>query len=252
MLVLCFHWVEPDPLSDPRWRGWTISPSGLRRAIQSIRATGLEIVSLRDVLAVPRAHWTSAHSSKVILTFDDGYENFLTHAWPVLEKEKCPATVFVLAGLFSGTNDWDQADLPVSKRSRLLSVEQILQLRRSPLVSFASHGMKHRRFPTLTTEELGWELHESHRILSELLGQSYAPVLAYPFGNYDARVLEEMKAPPYEYAFTIKRGRWAEETRAFEVPRHCAAHPDGNPLVMIPKLFYNRVKYSSLVCRPKT
>lgn len=44
---------------------------------------------------------------EVIFTFDDGYENFLTNALPILRQAKFSATVFLVSELIGKTNEWD-------------------------------------------------------------------------------------------------------------------------------------------------
>src|SRR5712692_9020835 len=43
----------------------------------------------------------------VVLTFDDGFDNFARVAFPELQARGWTATVFLPAGKVGGTNDWD-------------------------------------------------------------------------------------------------------------------------------------------------
>jgi peptidoglycan/xylan/chitin deacetylase (PgdA/CDA1 family) len=239
MLVFNFHHVEQD-LKRPERKHITVTPAGLKRFIGTLRALGLEIVSLRDALANPG--WI-ADNRKVALTFDDGYENNYDFAAPVLEAEHCPATIFVLPGRFEGTNEWDQGDLPEAQRDRLMTLDQMRALARSPYITFGSHGMLHRDMKTLPDEEIQWELQESHRILQESLGDSYLPLFAYPWGHYDDRVLSLMEASPYQAAFTVETAPWKPENPRFEIPRYSAYYRDGNPFVFIAKLARHKVLF---------
>jgi len=236
MMALCLHHVSTNTDGGAKYRQFLITPEGLARVIRSARAAGLEFISMAEILKDPEAFWRTDHSRKVVMTYDDGYENFLTDALPVLEREGCPAIVFVVAGKFSGQNDWDP-DLP---QARLMSLEQMQQVTRSGLITIGSHGLLHRRLQTLSPEELNREIEDSHRILATGLGAGYLPVLAYPYGNYSAAVVERAKASPFQYAFTIKRGHWLPSTAAYEVPRFCIGMQDGYPLVFFAKCLRNR------------
>jgi peptidoglycan/xylan/chitin deacetylase (PgdA/CDA1 family) len=48
----------------------------------------------------------------IVLTFDDGYRNNLTHAWPILRQYKAPATFFVPTGFLDNPRPfwWDRLD----------------------------------------------------------------------------------------------------------------------------------------------
>ena len=222
MIVLCVHHVGPRYGGNRRYRQFLITPDGLRRVIRSARAAGLEFVSLADGLGGPSA----AGHNQVVLTFDDGYENFLTHALPVLETERCPATLFVVAGKLGGMNDWD-TDLPPS---RLLTLEQLREITRVPGITVGSHGLNHRRLTTLAVGEVERELAESHALLSQQLGDAYLPALAYPYGDRSPEVLASAQRSPYRAAFTIERGHWLPATNPWEIPRHCVGWADGYPL----------------------
>jgi peptidoglycan/xylan/chitin deacetylase (PgdA/CDA1 family) len=233
MLIFNLHHVEQTIRQSSR-KHLTITPGGLRTFIRTLRLVGMEIVSMRDVLAM--ADPTADSSRKVLLTFDDGYENNYLEAASVLEEEQCPAIIFVLPGRFSGTNEWDQSDLPLEEQDRLMSLAQMKALATSEYITFGSHGMFHRRLPTLTVEELDFEIHESYNILARELGPVFLPVMAYPWGAYSPQVIRRMAQSPYQYGFTVQTGQWQADAPRFEVPRYSVYYRDGNPMICLAKL----------------
>lgn len=233
MLIFNLHHVE-DRILHPSRRHITISTRGFRRFIRTLRLLGFKIVSLRDVLA--DLSLLQSRKRLAVLTFDDGYVNNYELAVPILEEEQCPATIFALPGRFGGSNAWDQGDLPEAQRDPLMTLEQMQALAKSPLITFGSHGMLHRKFALLSSEDLQFELHESYRILSESLGEGFLPVLAYPWGEYSGSVLDEMEATPYRFAFTVETAPWTADAPRFEVPRYSVFFRDGNPIVFSAKL----------------
>jgi peptidoglycan/xylan/chitin deacetylase (PgdA/CDA1 family) len=233
MLIFNLHHVEPRIRHASR-KHITLTTDGLRRLIRTLRGIGLDIISLREALDQP--HGGKPGAQKAILTFDDGYENNFLHAAPILEEERCPATIFVLPGRFGGANEWDQGDWPEAERDRLMSLEQMKALASSPYITFGSHGMRHRHLPELNESELRFELEESHAILSSELGTAYLPVLAYPWGETSETVLRAMAHSPYRAAFTVKTAPWRPETARFTIPRYSIYHRDGNPLILLAKL----------------
>jgi peptidoglycan/xylan/chitin deacetylase (PgdA/CDA1 family) len=233
MIVINFHHVEEHILHASR-KQITASPSGLRKIIKCLRRMGYEIVSLNEILAHKGA--VPLGAKKALITFDDGYVNNLTEALPILEEERCPATVFVLPGRFGGTNEWDQGDLPVEKRDALMTLEQMHQIARSPYITLGSHGMTHVKMSQVSDDILRFELQESHRILSTTFGDSYLPVLAYPWGDHSDRVVNMMEETPYQYAFTVETAQWVNGVHKFRVPRYSAFYRDGNPVVFLAKM----------------
>ncbi len=66
-------------------------------------------------LSVPMEEWFSGgERDAVIITFDDGYYDFLYNAVPVLEKYHMPATIFVATGnVNSGCENWTDSILRI-------------------------------------------------------------------------------------------------------------------------------------------
>ena len=56
--------------------------------------------------------WNHINSKSVALTFDDGYVDFFTKAYPLLKKYNVPATVFVATGGIDNDNEfwWDELE----------------------------------------------------------------------------------------------------------------------------------------------
>ncbi len=241
MLVFNFHHVETT-IRHPDRKHITITPEGLRQFIRTLRAVGMEIVSMRDVLDMENPGQDSRR--QVLITFDDGYVNNFEEAAPVLEAERCPATIFVLPGRFSGTNEWDQGHLPEAERDPLMSLAQMQSLMKSDYITFGSHGMLHRDLTQLADAELDWEIHESYRILSESLGEVFLPVFAYPWGYYSDPVLQAMERSPYRYAFAVKTAQWQADASRFEIPRYSAYYRDGNPVIFLAKLCRHKLLFA--------
>ncbi len=238
MLTFNFHHVEPVPLHADR-RHITITPDGLMSFIRLLRSLGFNIISMRDVLAAD-----GPGRKDVLLTFDDGFENNYRYAVPVLEQEKCPATIFVLAGrLENGTNDWDQAHLPKNQRDRLMTLPQMKVLANSKYITFGSHGLYHRPFPRLTELELHKEVRHSYEILSRELGDAFVPVLAYPWGEYSDATRKALHKSPYKLAFTTDKHRWSPEHSPYAIPRYSAYFRDGNPIILLGKLCRHNILF---------
>jgi peptidoglycan/xylan/chitin deacetylase (PgdA/CDA1 family) len=243
MYIFNFHHVEPTPTHVSR-KNITITPEGLTRFIRTIRQLGMEPISLKDVLMDETLLQKKPLSA--IITFDDGYENVYRYAVPVLREEDCPATIFVLPGKFSGTNDWDQFELPIEQRDRLMSLSQMQDTGSSGLITFGSHGMEHRNLASLSESEISYEIHESFSILTETLGHKFLPVLAYPWGSYSPNVLKMMKNTSYRFAFTTKKGKWRGASPLFEVPRYSIYYRDGSPIILLAKFCRNGLPFFSL------
>jgi len=99
--ILAFHRVRPPrgEQFQPN-RHLEISPAFLSEAIHRLRASGIEIVTLDE--AHRRLVAGDFSQRFAVLTFDDGYRDTLTHAWPILKAEGAPFTLYVASAFADG------------------------------------------------------------------------------------------------------------------------------------------------------
>ncbi|HET7101593.1 MAG TPA: polysaccharide deacetylase family protein [Terriglobia bacterium] len=139
---------------------------------------------------------------RVILTFDDAYEDFMSNAFPVLDRLGFKATVFVVVDRIGKTNEWDVAGGFKSKP--LLRLEQIRELHRHG-VHFGSHTLTHARLTGVSDSDLECEVRDSKHKLEDLLGAE-VPCFAYPWGMADMRARSAVARAGYKAAFTAEEG----------------------------------------------
>lgn len=126
--ILMFHRVRPAP-GDPFApnAGLEITPEFLDALLLHV-SSGYDVLSLDRALDFLRA---GAQPSRpfVVLTFDDGYRDLVTHALPVLERHRAPFTAYVTSGFAEGT-------------ARLWWLELEEALRRLPRVDLVVGGRR--------------------------------------------------------------------------------------------------------------
>jgi len=139
----------------------------------------------------------------IVLTFDDGYKDYYTNAYPILKKYDFPSIVYVCPG-YIDTNKrywWDRDD----KRVQLMSWEDICKLNKEGLVNFGSHTMNHCDMDKLSIAEIKNELEMSKKVLEERIGNSIRH-FAYPRGIY-SKAGEELLKEYYDTGVLISNGR---------------------------------------------
>jgi len=235
MYIFAFHLVEPKP-QNPYLKPISITPEGLRQVIRTLRWLGLEAISLKEALRLKDDALNT--TNKFVMTFDDGYENFYTHAAPVLAAENCPASVMILANKAGCVNDWDPYQ---SEPPRLMSMDQIKTLSRNPLFTFGSHGLDHLNVTKLTPAQMHPEILGSYEILSTELQNAFVPVFAYPWGKSSQVAHELILASPYAAALSTEKGVWKDDTPLFQLPRYSIYQHDAYPAIFLAKLLKNRI-----------
>jgi peptidoglycan/xylan/chitin deacetylase (PgdA/CDA1 family) len=96
-LVLMFHRVTPDD-GQPRHPALEITPQRLEEVILYFARRGYAFYSPADLSAFLRGEKRSERPF-VLFTFDDGYRDNLTHAYPVFQRHGAPFTIHLTTGL---------------------------------------------------------------------------------------------------------------------------------------------------------
>jgi peptidoglycan/xylan/chitin deacetylase (PgdA/CDA1 family) len=134
--------------------------------------------------------------SDVLITFDDSYESDYSIALPLLKASQMSARFFVVAGKVG--------------QPGFLSAQQIQSLRAEGM-TIGSHGMYHRKWPGLKDRELHEEIVEARERLEQVI-RARVIEAACPFGGYDRRVLERLRASGYQRVYTSDGGLASAES----------------------------------------
>lgn len=95
-LILCYHGVTKEISQGiENYSGKHIKVELFEEQMDYI-ARHLNPISMQELLAGLKAGLFTPRS--VVVTFDDGYENIYTTAWPILMKYKIPATIYLTTG----------------------------------------------------------------------------------------------------------------------------------------------------------
>lgn len=163
------------------------------------------VISLGEYLAA-RREGRRLPDYSVILTFDDGYRNFLTVIAPCLAARAMPASVFLITNRLRQNGDpnmnghWTPADDELC-----LSWTEAQKLGRQQRIEFGSHTCSHTELPSLPPQETVREIRDSYNtILTNTDNREVA--LAYPRGKYSKAIVEQARATGYACALTTDVG----------------------------------------------
>jgi peptidoglycan/xylan/chitin deacetylase (PgdA/CDA1 family) len=197
--VLMYHRIAEDgPTGLARFR---VTSAMFEEQMKLLRRRGYHPISSQELQWFIRNHHPIP-GRPVLITFDDGYCDFATTAWPILEANNFTAEVFVCTDAIGGTSDWDAAYGPPAP---LMDWPEIAALSRAG-VRFGSHLTRHVAAETLSTRDLAQELARSRAMLSERLGTDVTSVAA-PYGRLDERFTWLAAAFGYTAGFSTKPGR---------------------------------------------
>lgn len=174
--VLMYHSVSDDPETGvrPYYRIAT-GPKIFREHLGILKAAGYECVDLTTGLAALK---TSSPQKLAVITFDDGYRDFYTNAFPALQEHHFTATMF-LPTAFIGNE-------PRPFKSRdCMTWNEVKELHRAG-IQFGSHTVSHPKLVELDWPHIKSELRDSKMEIENQLGAP-CDTFAYPFAFPETR-----------------------------------------------------------------
>ena len=108
---------------------------------------------------------------------------------------------------------------PLSSR-KLLSIEELTELSKNPLVTVSSHSMSHPLLSQISQDWLEWEINTSLEYLTKVNGDKR--FFAYPYGFKDAinqSVKTQLRNAGVKYAFTTRSNGITESSDPLEYGR---------------------------------
>jgi peptidoglycan/xylan/chitin deacetylase (PgdA/CDA1 family) len=188
--ILMYHQISEVPERGKRIRRtnpiYSLSVENFHEQMRYIHNNGYQTLSLKEIIDTVRYN----QQQSVVITFDDGFANNYTNAFPILKKYGMTATVFVVTE-FVGKGefiDWNQL--------REMSGEGI---------SIQSHTASHRPLSVLQGAEIAFELETSKKTIEDQLG---SPVIfsSAPHGMIDQRVIDVARSVGYKGICTSEPG----------------------------------------------
>ncbi len=135
--------------------------------------------------------------SYVAITFDDAFRSVGTNAVPELLNRGFPATIFVPVNFLGKEPGWD---MECGIDDRVMTGDELRSL--PALIELGSHSLSHPHLTRVDVPHLREEVTASREKLSELIGGQVS-VLAFPYGEYDDRVVGTCRQAGYERVFGI-------------------------------------------------
>lgn len=213
--ILMYHSVSDNLFgkSHPYYQINT-SPNVFEQQMRNLRKAGYRTLDLD-------AAWTGLESGAdlsktVIITFDDGYHDFYTDAFPILRRFGFTATMYLATSRIKKTPECYEG-------AEYLSWSEIRELHAQG-TRFGSHTVSHPDLRSLGPDQIEYELGSSKETIEDQLG---APIstFAYPYAfpeedTYFVRYLRDaLDNQGYENGVTTILGTADKKSDRFFLPR---------------------------------
>ena len=191
--ILYYHRVE-DHL--PPTKG--VSPQAFAAQMEYLRKKNYRSISFEQ-LADYFIKGRPMPSRPAIISFDDGYLDNFTRAYPILKQNGFRATIFLVSDYIGQRSEW--AGCAEEDQAPLMSREQLLILNNEGF-ELGGHTRRHTDLTAISIEEARREVEEGKQDLENLL-QRPVRSFAYPFGNFNPGVIEGVRKAGFTTARTV-------------------------------------------------
>lgn len=154
-------------------------PSLFEKHMLELKNNGFVPVSLSEI----EHHFylnSPLPKNAIAVTFDDGFEDNYTNAFPILTKHLIPATIFLATGSLNKHNYW--MSMHGFPQRKMLSWRQI-KIMSEHNIDFGAHTVNHPKLSKLSLESANYEISASKQVIEEKLNKSCSH-FAYPYGIF--------------------------------------------------------------------
>lgn len=198
--------------SSSSFRPFTVTPESFAAQLAYLCEQGYQTLTVTQFIKQKNV----LPSKPVILTFDDGFEDFHSAALPLLQRYGCTATLYITTGEIGGTSRWlassGEGDRAMLKWSQIADIH-------SSGVEIGAHTHTHPALDMIPLEQVCKELTQPKRILEDQL-QSEVTSFAYPFGYNSRAVREIVREAGYTSACAVRYAMSSSHDNPYALARH--------------------------------
>jgi peptidoglycan/xylan/chitin deacetylase (PgdA/CDA1 family) len=201
--ILMYHRLVTLPAdASAATKEWATAPETFTAHLAYLHEHGYQPVTLKAALAYLEQD-APLPFRPLCITFDDGYADFLSLAWPALHQHEYPATVFIIPSHVGYGAFMDWAEISEMAASG---------------IAIGSHTLDHVSLRGLDPEELRRQLQDSKEMLEKNVGQPVT-LLSYAYGGYDDAAVDAARSAGYVLGLTINPSPYQVRGRPFQLNR---------------------------------
>lgn len=167
--ILMYHSISDEKESSHPYYHINTSPTVFNEHMQLLNNLQYRVINLHEI---EHAFHDTSSNKYAVITFDDGFRTFYTSAFPILEKYRVSATVF-LPTAFIG-------DKRLSFKGKECMTWTEVHTLQQKGIHFGSHTHNHPQLTALSAREIESEIEKSKDAIESRLGIS-VHAFAYPY-----------------------------------------------------------------------
>lgn len=211
--ILMYHSVSNQ--ATRKYSPFAISPALFAEQMEYLHQKSYTPLTVTQLMKIRTTTEQPLPEKPVLLTFDDGLEDFYTGAFPVLQQYHFSATLYVVTGFMNGTSRWLLAE---GEGNRPMMTWEMLTEVRDGGVECGGHTHTHPQLDTISLSKAKNEISQCKKILEDRLGQEIHS-FAYPYGYHTNEVKQAVQEAGYTSACAVKYEMSSETTDLFALKR---------------------------------
>ena len=209
--ILMYHSIELMPKSVVM-RSLHVPPRRFKFQMWILKILGYQGLSMREL----KPYLDGDKKGKVVgITFDDGYQNNLLNALPILKKNNFTATCYIVSDSVGSSNTWD---LQKGITQRPLMTEAEIKKWLKMGMDIGAHTNTHADLLAIPEQKAQKEISDCKRKLEKIYNIKVTD-FCYPFGRFNELVCNMTKDAGYLTATTMNRGKVTSQSDSFMLPR---------------------------------
>lgn len=200
--VLMYHYLVPKSLNKEPANKSVINTEDFEEGMDYLHREGYYTPTLQELEQYVKGEITLPKKS-VVITFDDGYENNLVYAYPILKKYNFKAAVFIIGNKVPENNEpFDPARKSFLTKAQMEESKDVFE--------FHSHtyNLHYKGFEKCGSE---YAAGLDTKLLKQDMKQMKefgidTPYFAYPYGNKSTQMMYYLREEGYRMAFSVRQG----------------------------------------------
>jgi peptidoglycan/xylan/chitin deacetylase (PgdA/CDA1 family) len=185
--ILMYHSISVNPKNP-----LCVAPSLFDQEMRYLRDNHYHAISVEQLIEAWNGQATLPYRP-IVITFDDGYLDAYTEAYPILKKYGLTGTLFLVPGFVGHRNfvTWDE----------------VREMYDRGVMEIGSHTMNHLDLTRLNPSQLMDQVSLSKHVIEREIHQKIS-IFCYPSGRFNATVIAAVRHAGYQAAVTTRPG-WA-------------------------------------------
>ncbi|GCE12656.1 polysaccharide deacetylase family protein [Tengunoibacter tsumagoiensis] len=211
--ILMYHSISEH--ASKKFQSFAVAPALFTEQLEYLKQQNYTPMTVTQMIQARAQGGSMLPAKPVVLTFDDGFADFYTHAFPILQKYAFVATLYVTTAYVNGTSRWLRSE---GEANRLMVTwDQLIEMSAWG-IECGAHTHTHPQLDVISPARAREEIVQSKQILEQQLRKEVVS-FAYPFGYQTAETRQIVQEAGYTSACAVKHKMSTLESDLFALER---------------------------------